>query len=76
MPAHADEDAIFQKHKDQGWSYRLYLARKITEFFGGAIEYSEENASRENGFGMQWKLNKPKGQDSEDVKTEGRYHIT
>jgi signal transduction histidine kinase len=76
MPAHADEDEIFYRGEGDGSGLGLYLAREITELFGGTLKYSEENASREDGFGLQWKLNKPEDQDSGEVMSGDRYCAT
>jgi signal transduction histidine kinase len=71
-----DPEDIFSKGTGDNSGLGLYIAREITKGFGGSLNYSEENAEREDGFGLQWELNKPGGQDSEDVKTEDRYPIT
>ncbi len=54
-----DEEEIFQRNNGENSGLGLYLAREITELFEGSLEYSPENAGREDGFGLEWVLKKP-----------------
>ena len=59
LPEEYDPEEIFRRETGDNSGLGLYLAREITEGFGGSLEYSEENAEREDGFGLQWTLAKP-----------------
>ena len=76
IPDHMNEDEIFYRGEGDGSGLGLYLAGEITELFGGTLKYSEENASRKDGFGLQWKLNRPEDQDSGEVMSGDRYCAT
>lgn len=51
-----DPEEIFEQKKGDNTGRGLYLAKQITENFDGDITYSEENAEREDGFGLEWYL--------------------
>ncbi|MFB6292058.1 MAG: ATP-binding protein [Candidatus Nanohaloarchaea archaeon] len=59
LPDGYDGENIFKKGNGENTGLGLYLAREITELFDGSLEYSEEYASREDGFGLEWTLMKP-----------------
>lgn len=71
-----NEEEIFRRETGDNSGLGLYLAREITELFGGSLEYSPENAAREDGFGLEWVLKKPQEyveDDPEEVKGEVNY---
>lgn len=51
-----DPEEIFEQKKGDHTGRGLYLAKQITENFDGDITYSERNAEREDGFGLEWYL--------------------
>lgn len=51
-------DEIFRCDKGDGTGQGLYLGREIVEMFGGSLEYSEDLADREEGFGLEMVLEK------------------
>ena len=54
-----DPEEIFEKGVGENTGLGLYLARELTELFDGSLEYSQENAEKEEGFGIMWELKKP-----------------
>lgn len=54
-----DPERIFERGVGSNTGKGLYLAQSLTEFFGGSLKYSEEYASREDGFGLEWEVLKP-----------------
>lgn len=54
-----DPEKIFEKGNGDNSGLGLYFAREITELFDGNMEYSPENADKEDGFGLRWELRKP-----------------
>lgn len=59
LPKEYDPEEIFRRETGDNSGLGLYLAREITEGFGGSLEYCEENAKRKDGFGLEWNLAKP-----------------
>lgn len=55
-----DPEEIFHKNRGENSGLGLYLGREITELFDGDLEYSRANAEKEDGFGLEWRLRKPK----------------
>ena len=70
-----DEEEIFRRDTGDNSGLGLYLAREITELFDGSLEYSPENAARQDGFGLEWVLRKPEyvEEDLEEVEEEENY---
>lgn len=60
LPDGFDEEEIFRRDIGENSGLGLYLGREITELFGGNLEYSDKNAGREGGFGLEWTLKKPR----------------
>lgn len=66
LPEIYEIDRIFDKGTGENSGLGLYIARELTELFDGSLEYSEENAEREDGFGLEWTLKKPGQYDTSE----------
>jgi len=53
-----DPEKIFEKGNGDNSGLGLYFAREITELVDGNLKYSQENAEKEDGFGLRWELQK------------------
>lgn len=72
LPEDYTEEEIFDKGNGDNSGLGLYLASELTELFEGSLEYSEDYASCEDGFGLEWRLRK----GSESLVDSGTQYLT